>query len=124
MTQSGIKRGDVVVATRDGGHDRAGLPQERPIAGRAYRVLGTYDARYGLGCRLEGLDPHPYMGYFLFVAGKGRNSGWYFTKMEKADDEFTDFMQLIRERQAGDKAVPERDASVHHSPGRRKGRKP
>jgi hypothetical protein len=80
--------GDMVVATRDGGHDRQGLPIERPRAGKMYRISSIYEMAYGLGCTLEGLDPRPYKGYFLHV-NKGKNAGWYFKPVEVADPEFT-----------------------------------
>lgn len=99
-----IRAGDMVVATKNGGHDSSGMPYERPIAGRAYRVLGVYQMRYGLGCRLEGMDPWPYKGYFLYVHPRYVRSrmraepGWYFTRLEKADADFT---RQLREVLAG-----------------------
>jgi hypothetical protein len=96
------------VAIRNGGRDSAGLPRERPVAGGTYRILGIYQMRYGLGCRLAGMDPFPYKGYFLFVRPGTRNiePGWYFEKLEKADDDFTEFMRTIAARQ---ETLSERD---------------
>lgn len=116
-----IRVGDTVVATMHGGHDSAGLPRERPVAGRAYRVLGIYRVRYGLGCRLEGMDPFPYKGYFLFVSpryvrrGMRIQPGWYFTKVEKADAEFT---EQLRKAIAGDGRVQVSDERLRDLAGR------
>lgn len=104
--------GDIVVATRDGGHDKDGLPRERPTAGKTYRITSIYEMSYGLDCTLEGLDPRPYRGYFLRVDnGPKHNRGEYFKPMEKADDEFTKTLyEYIRSNEDADK--PE------HQPGR------
>ena len=91
-----IRPGDVVVATRDGGHDRDGFPRERPLAGRTYRVTGIYEMRYGLGCTLAGMDPFPYKGYFLYVKGKGARGGWYFERLAPADSDFTEMLRKIK----------------------------
>lgn len=82
-----IHPGSVVVATRDGGTDRDGLPIQRPVMGKTYRVTSIYEMAYGLGCTLQGMDPRPYKGYFLHV-NKGKNAGWYFKPIEVADQDF------------------------------------
>ena len=83
-----IAVGDVVVAIKDGGHDSLGRPWQRPRTDSHYRVTSIYPMKYGLGCTLEGMDPSPYRGYFLRVNKRGRNvqGGWYFEKLEAADD--------------------------------------
>jgi hypothetical protein len=99
-----ISVGDVVVATKDGGHDSAGFPVQRPIAGKTYRVTGIYKMKYGLGCTLQGMDPAPYNGYFLFVKRRGKTvqDGWYFSPIPQADDDFIEFMREISRRQSSD----------------------
>lgn len=84
MKSPGINIGDVVVATRNGGHDARGLPAQRPVKGQTYRITDIYEMRYGLGCELEGLDPRPYNGYFLYVESRvrGPKRGWYFKREE------------------------------------------
>lgn len=92
--------GDAVVAIRNGGYDRHGLPVQRPMAGKVYRVTGIYEMAYGLGCTLEGMDPRPYKGYFLLVRpGYGARSGWYFKKVERASDEFIDMLHRMRAKE-------------------------
>jgi hypothetical protein len=110
-----LRVGDLVIATRNGGHDKDNLPVERPVAGRAYRIVGIYKMKYGYGCRLEGLDPHPYRGYFLFVNSTGAIGGWYFKKVEKADEGFTKLMQELYRR-----PVQERGESSRRLGGGRK----
>lgn len=99
-----IGAGDLVVAVRDGGHDKYGFPRERPLAGRVYRVTSVYSMSYGLGCTLEGMDPFPYRGYFLYVENAPRTRrGWYFKRMEPADAEFTQMMRdLVKRKQDHD----------------------
>ena len=94
--KSPIEVGSAVVATRDGGHDAAGLPKVRPIAGRTYRVTGIYRMSYGLGCTLQGMSAAPYRGYLLFVKSghKVMLPGWYFKPIAVADSEWT---QAFRE---------------------------
>lgn len=99
-----IQPGDVVVATRDGGHDREGLPFMRPSAGKTYRITSIYAMNYGLGCTLAGMDPRPYRGYFLHVRGKSGRAGWYFAKLDVADQEFTEWLKNTLSRSA---AAPE-----------------
>lgn len=89
--------GEVVVAMRDGGHDNDGFPRERPLAGRTYRVTGIYEMPYGYGCTLDGMDPFPYQGYFLFRKGRkdgkfSKLAGWYFKPMEVAEEWFSEFL--------------------------------
>jgi hypothetical protein len=96
-----IEPGQIVVATRDGGHDRYNLPKVRPIAGRTYRVETIYNMRYGLGCTLSGMDPAPYRGYLLLVnPGMGSmREGWYFKPVEVADSQWTEeFMTFLRSK--------------------------
>lgn len=90
--------GEVVVALRDGGHDKDGFPRERPLAGRTYRITSIYEMPYGYGCTLAGLDPFPYAGYFLWRKGKKKLSGWYFKPIEAASDEFLSMMSKINNR--------------------------
>lgn len=91
MARGDISVGDKVVAIKDGGHDLQGRPVQRPLRGQVHIVTSIYEMRYGLGCTLQGLDPSPYRGYFLFVNRKGQTvkKGWYFEKVEAADEEFT-----------------------------------
>lgn len=92
MALSSPSVGDVVQAVRDGGHDASGLPFQRPVAGKLYRITGIYEMRYGLGCTLQGMNPAPYRGYFLYVSPgimRGVHPGWYFKKVDVADQEFT-----------------------------------
>lgn len=110
-----IKPGDVVVAIRDGGHDREGLPIMRPVAGKTYRVVETYEMKYGLGCTLAGMDPWPYRGYFLHVRGKSGRAGWYFAKLDVADQEFTEW---LRNTLSSSAAAPEQ--RPRSSPRKRK----
>lgn len=90
-----LRVGDMVVATRDGGHDKGGLPIERPRAGKMYRITSIYEMAYGLGCTLAGLNPSPYKGYFLHVNKRRRGvaSGWYFKPVEVATPEFTETLR-------------------------------
>jgi hypothetical protein len=85
--------GDVVVALRNGGHDKLNRPVQRPILGRTYRIASIYEMKYGLGCTLEGMDPSPYRGYFLWVragikmkATRELTAGWYFELAPVKDD--------------------------------------
>jgi hypothetical protein len=99
--------GDAVVALKNGGHDSAGLPSQRPIAGCTYRITSIYEMKYGLGCTLKGMDPFPYRGYFLYVrrsSTSGRvQKGWYFERVEKADPEFTEALyDLLRSKEKVD----------------------
>lgn len=64
------------------------------MRGHVYRITGTYEMPYGLGCTLLGLNPWPYAGYFLHRRGKGTMSGWYFEPLKEADDE--EFLALMR----------------------------
>lgn len=95
-----IRRGSIVVAMRDGGHDAMGRPWQRPRKGTAYRVRSVYRMRYGLGCTLEGMDHRPFRGYLLYVARPfgDAETGWYFKEVEKADDEFTDYCKDLLRR--------------------------
>lgn len=96
-----IDVGDEVVALLDGGCDKRGRPYDRPKRGQIYRITGIYEMRYGLGCTLEGLDPRPYRGYFLFVKRQGQ---WYFRKLAKdlapasAEDATINILEKLRER--------------------------
>lgn len=101
MHHPDINVGDVVVAIKPGGHDREGLPVQRPIVGRHYRITSIYGMRYGLGCTLQNMDPFPYRGYFLYVKRPTRliDGGWYFRKVEVADTEFTETLyELLRSK--------------------------
>ena len=101
MSRADIGVGDVVVAVQPGGHDREGLPAQRPVVGGHYRVTSIYSMRYGLGCTLQGMNPAPYHGYFLYVKKGSRTiaPGWYFKKVETADREWTEtFYDLIRSK--------------------------
>lgn len=77
-----FKEGDLVVATKNGGQDEIGQPVERPYRGQLYRITEIYEMNYGLGCRLEGLDPYPYKGYFLCRRNKRGEEVWYFRHAE------------------------------------------
>lgn len=81
-----IGPGSVVVATRDGGRDREGLPIDVPRAGHRYIVVDTYETPYGLGVELENMDPFPYRGYILHRRSKkakpGGDKGWYFKEVD------------------------------------------
>lgn len=84
-----VRVGDMVIALRDGERDpMRGLPIACPRKGGVYRVTDIYPMWYGLGCQLEGLNPTPYKGYFLWKRGraldraKGRS---YFRKIEAND---------------------------------------
>lgn len=90
-----IDVGDVVVALRDGGHDKDGFPRERPIKGRLYRITGIYTMPYGLGCTLLGMDPFPYRGFFLLRETKRGGLVPYFEKVQPADAEFTRAMRNL-----------------------------
>ena len=98
-----IKAGDVVVAVKDGTRGKYG-PAVVPQKGKIYRVTSVYPMCYGLGVTLDGLDPAPYLGYFLFVDagcalmcfGRPIEDGWYFRKVEKADKEFTEQMRKLK----------------------------
>lgn len=95
-----INVGDEVVALLDGGTDRRGCPYDRPRRGQIYRITGIYEMRYGLGCTLEGMDPRPYRGYFLFVKRQGQ---WYFRKIVRdtapasVEDGDVDILKKLRE---------------------------
>lgn len=94
-----IRKGDVVEAIRDGGVDRNYLPEIIPEKSKLYRVTSVYDAKYGLGCTLKGLDPRPYKGYLLFVLPgiKFAEPGWYFRKVD-AEIDFVNLMNVIKRR--------------------------
>lgn len=97
-----IRVGDAVVAIMNGGHDREGLPIERPVAGKVYRITSIYEMRYGLGCTLKGMDPFPYRGYFLWVRKGNRviTPGWYFDRLAPANAEFTEALyELLRSKE-------------------------
>lgn len=92
-----IGPGSVVEALRDGGHDKKGQPVQRPVKGRRYMVLSTYEMRYGLGCTLVGLNPQPYLGYFLHVAHGPRNRlGWYFREVPPEELELEEAERSLR----------------------------
>lgn len=84
MSRIGV--GDAVMAIKMPGVDTVGNPVQRPVFGQTYTVTAIYRMRYGLGCRLAGLDPRPYNGYLLFVhdplPGTDMERGWYFAKVE------------------------------------------
>lgn len=84
-----IKIGDVVKCVRPAGVDDNLEPAIRPVLGEVYTITGLYRMNYGVGCRLEGLDPKPYKGYLLYVrkpvAGTDMIPGWYFKKLPKVD---------------------------------------
>lgn len=91
--------GDRVVAVKDPGLDELGQPWSRPTKGKIYVITGIYQARYGLGCTLKGLDPSPFRGYLLHVRKPWRRdmeAGWYFRKVEPADEEFTAWIKKIK----------------------------
>lgn len=92
-----IGPGSLVEALRHGGHDSQGRPAQRPVAGRRYIVVETYEMKYGLGCALEGMDPSPYLGYFLFIKGNGKRAGWYFKEIDIADDIITAALRSLGE---------------------------
>ena len=72
-----------MIAVKDGAHDQYGLPLQRPVAGAQYKVTGTYEMPYGLGCTLEGMNPWPYRGYILHKRSKKNPDGiWYFQEIE------------------------------------------
>lgn len=100
-----ISVGDAVVACRDGGTDRNGLPLSRPVVGRIYRITSIYEMAYGLGCTVAGLDPAPYRGYLLYVKPGRRNlaEGWYFSKLAVADEEFTAMIRNLGNKHDADK---------------------
>lgn len=81
--------GDEVVCIRPAGCDDMCRPEIRPVVGEVYTVTAIYRAFYGLGCRLEGLDPRPYTGYLLRVDDNSKLAdaelGWYFEKLVKLD---------------------------------------
>lgn len=83
-----IGPGDTVVALLTGGRSDDGLPFVVPVAGEVYTITSVYEAKYGLGCTLEGLDPYPFKGFFLAVrpgirmAGRPIPGGWYFQKLQ------------------------------------------
>ena len=79
-SKSGV--GDLVVALRPGGQDARRRPKRVPEPGGIYRITSVYRMAYGLGCTLEGMNPAPYRGFFLFVE-RGRNKGWYFRKTQQ-----------------------------------------
>ena len=81
--------GDEVVCIRAAGCDDNCDPQIRPVVGEVYTVSAIYHMFYGLGCRLEGLNPWPYKGYLMRVDDNSKLSdaelGWYFEKLQKLD---------------------------------------
>lgn len=82
---SKLKVGDLVVAIKRGGQDKRGLPERVPQVGMVYRITGIYRMAYGAGCTLEGMDPRPYKGFFLYVDSLCVpiiKRGWYFRKAE------------------------------------------
>lgn len=83
--------GDKVVAVKE--------PIMRPHVGKIYTITSIYRANYGLGCTLEGLDPSPFRGYLLHVRKpwrRGMEEGWYFRKVEAADEDFTAMIKRIK----------------------------
>lgn len=118
-----IKPGDLVQCVKPPELAPDGLPLSAPKVGGYYRVTATYLAYYGLGCRLQGLDPYPFMGYCLFVDDSRRSrkifksKGWYFKKVNPASKEFQDKLAEFKKRQAVIdklKELPEVEDIVHH----------
>lgn len=105
-----FKEGDLVVATRSGGQDEIGQPVERPYKGRLYRITDIYEMNYGLGCRLEGLDPYPYKGYFLCRRNKRGEEVWYFRHAE-ADEPVAERKVTLKELL--ERSIAEEDSKMH-----------
>lgn len=83
---SSIGVGDEVLAIRPGLVGPLG-PKDVPVFGQRYRVTAVYKMKYGLGCRLAGMDHSPYNGFALFVSkpfARDVGRGWYFVKVEPA----------------------------------------
>lgn len=100
-----ISIGDKVVAVKQPGHDALGRPAQRPCVGKIYVITGIYHAKYGAGCTLAGLNPAPYAGYFLHVdkpLRRGVERGWYFRKVEAADEAFTTMIKKIKVKEKND----------------------
>lgn len=99
---SKLKVGDLVVAVKRGGQDHNGLPERVPQVGMVYRITGIYSMAYGAGCTLEGMDPRPYKGFFLYVdhpRSPNMKRGWYFRKAEleqpkAASGSFADWLNV------------------------------
>lgn len=70
--------GDQIRCIRRPGQDKKGLPLQVPVVGRVYTVTAFYQAPYGTGVKLEGLDPSPYNGYLLHVKSGPWGKGIYF----------------------------------------------
>lgn len=116
-----IDDGDIVVATRKGSQDARGLPANIPAKGKTYRVKRVYPMPYGLGCEIEGLNPFPYRGFLLYVspsrASKWKKigpDGWFFEKVEKADDEFA--QSIARRKVMGGGPVPRHEPITMKDP--------
>lgn len=54
---------------------------------------------------MAGLNPTPYAGYFLHVdkpLRRGVERGWYFRKVEAADEAFTTMIKKIKVKEKND----------------------
>ena len=93
----------MLLAVRDGGKDRFGLPMSVPHVGGRYIVTGTYEMPYGLGCTLLGMDPSPYRGYILHKRSKKDPRGvWFFVEVDPAED-YLKAQEIFEREQTKDK---------------------
>lgn len=78
---------------------------------RDAEVLADMTVKFGedlndlLKRTLQGLDPSPFRGYLLHVRKPWRRdmeAGWYFRKVESADEEFTAWIKKIKVKEKSD----------------------
>lgn len=84
-----VRVGDRVIALRDGERDLSrGLSVACPRRGGVYRIPDIYPMWYDLGCQLEGLNPTPFKGYFLWKRGRtlDRHKGRSYSRRIEAND--------------------------------------
>jgi hypothetical protein len=81
-----ITPGDKVICVLPPAVSVGGLPLQRPSLGKTYTAADTYVAKYGIGIKLEELDPFPYEGYVLWAQDNNSlhvAAGWYFARIER-----------------------------------------